>query len=407
MKPAKHKFSVLKQICDHIPPYLVNKLARKHGVDKKCRTFSSWSHVTTLIYSQLSHAISLNDICDSMKNHSGALKSVRGATPPSRNGLSYANTNRNADMAEDLFWQMLHQLTTDHPGFAHNRKYSGMPRRFKRTVNAIDSSTIQLIAKSLSWAKHRRRKAAAKMHMRLDLQSFLPRFAIIKGAGTHDSTEAYELCADIQAGEVVVADKAYVDFKHLYKLEQRGVFWVTRSKDNMQYKAMGQHSEPKGNIVKDELIELTTKNTYKQYTQQLRLVEAYVEIDGKMKLITFITNNLEWAPSSICDLYKSRWGIEVFFKELKQTLQLADFLGYSESAVRWQIWISLLTYLLVRFIKHTSKWKQSFARLFTLIRGTLWDRLDLKSVIESCGTASGRGGIRGAPDKAFQPHFNF
>jgi len=406
MKPAKHKFSVLKQICDHIPPYLVSKLALEHGVSSKSRSYSPWSHIVTLVYAQLSHALSLNDICDSQRNHSGALDSIRGATAPSRNGLSHANKVRNPQMAEDLFWKVLKQFMTDHPKFAHDRKYSKLPPRFKRVINAIDSSTISLVAKCMGWAKHRRRKAAAKMHMRLDLQSFLPSFAIIKNAGTHDSTEAYELCANIKAGEIVVADKAYVDFKHLCKLDERGVFWVTRAKDKMLYETVGQHSTPKNNIIRDEVIKLTGNKTSKHYSQDLRLVEAKVAVNGKEKVMTFITNNFDWSASSICDLYKARWGIEVFFKEIKQSLQLTDFLGNNENAVLWQVWISLLTYILIRFVKFSSGWKQSFARLFTLIRGTLWDRLDLESVIKCCGTAPGKNMIRGAPDKAFQPVFD-
>ena len=201
--------------------------------------------------------------------------------------------------------------------------------------------------------------------------------------------------------------KAYVDFKHLNKLDQRGIFWVTRSKDNMQYETVGQHSAPKKNIIRDEVIRLTGGKTSKHYSQNLRLVEAKVEVNGKEKVMTFITNNFEWAASSICDLYKARWGIEVFFKEIKQSLQLTDFLGNNENAVLWQVWISLLTYLLIRFVKFSSGWKRSFARLFTLIRGTLWDRLDLESVIQCCGTAPGKNRIRGAPDKAFQPIFDF
>jgi hypothetical protein len=124
MRPAKHQFSVLKQICDHIPPYLVNKLAIKHGVSKKCRSYSPWSHVVTLVYAQLSHAMSLNDICDSQRNHSGALESIRGATPPSRNGLSHANKVRDPKMAEELFWKVLKQKNSDHPNFINDRKYS-------------------------------------------------------------------------------------------------------------------------------------------------------------------------------------------------------------------------------------------------------------------------------------------
>ena len=116
-------------------------------------------------------------------------------------------------------------------------------RKFKRTIHVVDSTTIQLIASCLDWAKHRRRKAAAKCHLRLDLQSFLPRFAIIDTARENDAKRARELCAGIKDGEIVIFDKAYVDFAHLYDLLQRGVFWVTRAKDNLQVRG-GRHYRP-------------------------------------------------------------------------------------------------------------------------------------------------------------------
>ena len=122
--------------------------------------------------------------------------------------------------------------------------------------------------------------------------------------------------------------------------------------------------------------------------------------------MTFITNNTVWAPSSVCDLYKARWAIEVFFKQLKQTLQLADFLGHSKQAVRWQIWMALLTYVLLRFIAFQSKWKGSFARLFTILRGILWETLAIDSVIACCGTADPPR-IIAAPAQAYLPGFQF
>ena len=158
----------------------------------------------------------------------------------------------------------------------------------------------------MDWAKHRRRKAAAKCHMRLDLQTFLPRFAIVKAANSHDSTEAVELCADIRSGEIVVFDKAYIDFKHLNKLDNRGVFWVSRTKENMAYKVMGQQTAPKGNILSDQRIKLTTNKSQKSYSQEIRLVTALVEVNGKKVEMSFMSNNFTWAPSSICDLYKAR-----------------------------------------------------------------------------------------------------
>ena len=405
MKPAKAKYTTLQQICNLIPPGLVPQLARKHGVDKKSRSFTPWSHVVAMIHAQLAHSISLNDIADTLQNHSGSLASIRRAKPPSRNGLSHANRVRNADVAEELFWEMLTHIQKLHPTFGAGHKYSGLPHRFKRAIHAIDSTTIQLVANCLDWARHRRRKAAAKCHLQLNLQTFLPQFAIVKAANTHDSTEAKELCANLQAGEIAVFDKAYVDFEHLAALDKRGVFWVTRAKEKMSYRVVGQHREPKGKIRRDVLIELTVAKSRKAYPKLLRLVEADVEINGKLRTMVFITNNLEWSSTSICDLYKCRWGIEVFFKQLKQTLQLADFLGQSENAVRWQIWTAMLTYLLLRYAGFLGKWKRSFRRLFTLLRGVLFSRLEMFSVMACCGTARDSPRFVSAPYQAYLPGF--
>ena len=192
-------------------------------------------------------------------------------------------------------------------------------------INVVDSSTIQLVANCIDWAKHRRRKAAAQMHLRLDLRSFLPSFILVKSAGNNDAKEARTVCAGINAGEIVAFDRAYVDFRHLYEPLRRGVFWITRAKSNMAYEVVEQHRAAEGNILRDVAIKLTGVRTSLWNPKTFRLIEAMVEVDGKLKKKTFITNNFEWASSSICDLYKARWAIEVFFKEMKQTLQLADF----------------------------------------------------------------------------------
>lgn len=405
MRPTRSQFTTLKQVMELIPRNLVPKLAREHAVQGCSRAFSPWSHVVSMVFAQLSHALSLNDISDTLRNHSAAVSTIRRATAPSRNGLSHANRNRNADMAEALFWETLTVLSKTNPGFGMGRKYCGFPRRFKRIINVVDSTTIKLVANCMGWANHRRRKAAAKCHMRLDLQTFLPRFALVKAGNTGDVTEARRVCEGVQAGEIVVFDKAYVDFIHLFELAERGVFWVTRSKENMRYRVVAVHTQPCGSILRDVRIRTTGQDTHKTYPTELRLVEATVEIDGKEQVMTFLTDNFEWAPSSICDLYKGRWGIEVFFKQIKQTLQLADFLGYNENAVRWQIWTALLTYVLLRFIAFMTRWQRSFPRLFAAVRGVLWDRMELQSMLDFCGTAHGPPRMAAAPYQAYLPGF--
>jgi len=407
MNPSKHSLTVLAQIFKLIPRNLIGRLANEYGVSKRSRRFTPTSHVLTLMFGQLSHAISLNDTCDCLGYHIGALRSMREAVAPSRNALSNANRVRNADMAESLYWNVVDELKRICPSFAlQGRHYCGIPRRFKRVISIVDSSTIKLVANCLDWAKHRRRKAAAKMHLRLDLHSFLPKFVLVKSASTNDLAQAYELCAGLRSGEIVIFDKAYVGFEHLYILTERGVFWVTRLKENTQYEVVGQHREPRGNIIRDVDIKLKDRKTSRKYPRTLRLVEAIVEVDGKPKRMVFLTNNMQWAASSICDLYRSRWGIEVFFKEVKQTLQIADFMGYNENAVRWQIWIALLVYILLRFVAWQGRWKHSFTRLFTVVRGVLWSCVDLFSVLNCCGTARGTVRIRAAPDQCYLPGFS-
>jgi hypothetical protein len=406
MKPTRHKFTILKQVVEKIPSYLVSKLAIQYSVDKRSRTYSPWSHVVTMVYAQLAHSFGLNDVVDSLEHHSGALATLRGATAPSRNGLSHANKVRDASMAEELFWLVLADIQRLFPNFGMGRNYCGFPRRFKRIINVIDSTTIKLVANCMDWAQHRRRKAAAKCHMRLDLQTFLPRFALVKSAGSHDSTEARELCAGIRSGEIAVFDKAYVDFEHLSELNDMGVFWVTRAKNNMAYTIVNRDKH-EGAILKDVLIRLKVTKSQKTYPSLIRLIKANVEVDGKIVVMIFLSNNVEWSALSICDLYKGRWGVEVFFKQIKQTLQLADFLGYNENAVRWQVWTAMLTYVLLRLISYIGKWKGSFSRLFTVIRGVLWSRFDLLALLyRCCGTASGPPRIILSVEQLYLPGFD-
>ena len=403
-KPTPGKFSLLRQLCNLIPSHLVPQLARDTGVAEKSRTFTPWSHVVSLLYTQFTHALGLNDVCDGLRLHAGPLSAIRGATPPSKNGLSTANRERPAQMAQDLFWAVLGHLQADHPGFGGRRRPK-FAFRFKRAIHLVDATTIQLIARCMDWAKHRRRKAAAKCHLRLDLQTFLPRFAIVDTAGEHETRRAHELCAGVRAGEIVIFDKAYVDFAHLADLAMREVFWVTRAKDNLCCRVKRKlQSGVQGNILRDDVIRLTGP-ARKAYPVELRRVVAEVEVDGQMRTMTFLTNNLEWSAQTIADLYRSRWAIEVFFKQLKQTLQLADFLGNSANAVRWQVWTALLTYVLLRFCAWLSQWAHSFTRLFALLRSALWQNLELRSLLEVYGTAGGGGRFLGTPQQAFLAGF--
>ena len=201
-------------------------------------------------------------------------------------------------------------------------------------------------------------------------------------------------------------DKAYMDLIHLDQLEQRSVWWITRAKENMQYRVVKRRlKKPEGTILRDDEIVYTGTVSRRRYPGRLRRIVALVEVDGVEQEMVFLTNNVEWAPSSVAQLYRCRWEIEVFFKQIKQTLQLADFLGNSANAVRWQLWIALLTYVLLRYQAFLSKWAGSFLRLWAVIRSGLWLKLDLVALLKSYGTAGGQFRLLGRPEQAYLPGF--
>ena len=209
-------------------------------------------------------------------------------------------------------------------------------------------------------------------------------------------------------GEIALFDKAYINFRHLFNLHQRGVFCVTRAKDNMSYrvrKKLQHKRKPGSKIIRDDLVILTTAKSKEQYPEKLRRVEMLVEIDGKEVVMVFITNNTKWAATSVGALYQARWGIEVFFKQIKQTLKVCDFLGHSKHAIRWQLWSALLVYILLRYQSQLVGWSHSFIRLFAMVRGVTWSLLDLNLLLKSYGTASGSYRYRARPETLYLPGF--
>jgi hypothetical protein len=371
-------------VCNLIPDHLIPVLAREYAID--ARGFSATSHVSALLYGHASHALSLNDICDALSVHGAELARVRGATPPARNTFSNANRTRDPAMAEALYWRMLAHLQSICPGFTQYGKHTGFIFRLKREIFAMDSTTLQLTLSSIDWARHRRRKAAAKCHMRMNIGTFLPTFAVVEDAAHHDSVRADALCAGMVTGDVLLADRAYVDLTFLAGLETRGVFFVLRPKCKMLFDTV-KKLPCKGKILRDELVRPAGVKTAKAYPGVLRLVTALVVVDGVEREMTFLTNNTAWSPQTIAELYRARWTIESFFKELKQTLQLRDFVGTNEKAVKWQVWTGLLTRLLLRFLRHVSRWGRSFSRCVGIVRTALWVKTDLGELLRCYGTA--------------------
>ena len=406
-KPAKKSpYTVLNQICNLIPPLLVPNLARQFGVDKKSRTFSPWSHVVGLMYAHLSHAFGLNDVCDAMGEHAGKVWRIREATPPRRNTFSHANAHRDSAMAEALYWKMRAVCSGLSQKFVLGGRREGFLRRLKKPIFAMDSTTIALVANCMPWAKHRRKKAAVKCHLSLDLRNHLPQAVCVEEACHHDNRQSRFLCNPLQDGSILVADKAYCDFRHFRELTAKGVVWVVRVRRDTAFRVVGRlRTTDNPRILDDELVVLARPQTAEKHPEPMRRIRAIVEIDGKDREMTFLTNQLDWSAWTVAELYRCRWDIEVFFKELKQTLQLSDFLGNSEHAIKWQIWCGLIVHLLLRFLHYQSQWNHSFFRLFALLRACLWDEKDLPELLRSYGTAPSPPRWRARPEQAYFPGF--
>ena len=232
-RPTKTAYTTLRQIVQWIPEGLVDRLAREAGAD--IRKFTAFSHVLALLYGHLSDASSLNEICDAFRLHEPEVTRIRGTVAPKRNTFSNANRTRNPDIAEKLYWKVFEHLQSICPSFTQYKNHKGFIHRVKRDIFAVDSTTLQLSLDCIDWARHRRKKAAAKTHMTLNVGSMLPSFACVDTAAHHDSKYLNVLCASLKDGDVLLADRAYVDLGFLYSLSERGVFFVLREKKNMVY----------------------------------------------------------------------------------------------------------------------------------------------------------------------------
>lgn len=394
-KATRTVYTILRQIATIIPREIVFDAAEKFDI--KYRTFDPWSHLVTLVIVQLSRQESLNGICDIAKACAYEWDRA-GLAVPRRNTLANANKMRNPAMAETVFWKLLDYLKAIDPDFASGRYEGYLARMKKHRIFLLDSSTIQLALNCFDWAKHRRAKAAAKLHLTLELATRLPSFAVVEEASHHDSTRAASCTANLVNGDVLVADRAYVDFPFFDSLAERGIVFVTRTKQNLLFDTVQEFRQPpeditterKTQILSDEKVRPSSKTTqakFKSYDGCLRRVKALVEVRDEMREMTFLTNNFAWSARTIAELYRARWGIETFFKEIKQTCQIHDFIGYSEKAVKWQVWCGLIAHLLLRYIRHLAEWKSSFSRLAGIVRGSLWLKKKLLSLLSLYGTA--------------------
>jgi hypothetical protein len=347
--------TVFSQVIKLIPRTIFESIVHKHNGDKGLRSLNCWTWFGSLLFGQLTGHDSIRAIERVFANSDSKMRKI-GLGPVRRSTLADANRTRPLAVLDDLFQFTLGQAQKLAP------KKNGF--RFHGQVLALDSTTIELCLSLSPWAKFHHDKGATKLHTAIDIAGDLPLFTVITDGRTADIRAAREQIHFLP-GTTVVFDRGYVDYTWLNHLNQSGVWFVTRTKTNCRFKVV--ESKPtnrtRGHIC-DQIIYLKSqKGTC--YKGKLRRITFRDPVTNKR--LTFLTNRFDLSTQTICDLYKARWKVELFFKTMKQYLRIKKFLGTSANAVKAQILVALIAYLLVQILRFTVKTSISIADAMAVI----------------------------------------
>jgi hypothetical protein len=361
--------TLFSQIISKIDRASFKKLVKKYNSDKHQKGFDSWSHLVSMLFSQFANSQSLRDISNGLRSATGNLNYLEVSRAPSKSNLSYQNKNRNWELFRDFYYVLLKSL-------GQQAGFKQVKFRIKSKIFLLDSSTISLCLSIFDWAKYKTKKGAIKLHTLLDYDGNLPAYINITDGKTADNKGAYDI--PLLSGSVIVADRFYNDFSLLKVWDSNNVFFVIRHKDNIQYKTIKELDLPDNrhqHILKDEIIKLTGIKSKNKYPKKLRRVAIWDNENNQV--IEVITNQLTWTANTISELYKSRWQIEIFFREIKQLLHIKSFIGTSENAVMIQIYSALITILLLKFLKQIAKYKWHLSNLVSFLRLNLFVKINL------------------------------
>ncbi|AWG21932.1 IS4 family transposase [Flavobacterium faecale] len=370
---------LLRQILDLVPRWILESCVKKHQSDKGCSKYKTYDQFVALTFGQLNKCYTLSDIstgigvCESFITDLGLNQS------PARSTMSDGNKKRTWKVYEALYVKLL----SHYDKVLKNDNHRTIIQEIKdHSIKLIDSTTISLCLSMFDWAKFRTAKGGIKIHTCFDDALQIPDLINITEAKTHDSKGLGQNI--FPKNTIIVEDRAYFDFVlMLNRIFAQNIF-VTRIKTNTDYIIVNELELPLDkdqDILKDEIITLSGKKAVETTINEhnLRLVTVYREEDNKV--IHIITNNLDWTARTIADLYKKRWDIELFFKAMKQNLQIKTFLGTSENAVKSQIYVALISYLLLELINRTiAKKVKTFSNFVEKIRVCLAFYLSLEYV---------------------------
>jgi diacylglycerol kinase len=367
--------SLFNQLLRHFPSLEFAALVKKHSAERAAKGFSCRAQLVAMLFCQLAHADSLREICNGLACCLGKLVHLGIDVAPSKSTLSYANKHRPAKLYEELFYTALARFRDEKGLGLRKQKF-----RFKNKLLSLDSTTISLCLEMFPWAKFRQAKGGVKAHVLLDHDDYLPSYVLITEARRSDVKMAHSF--PLNPGSIVAMDRGYSDYALYGRWTDRGIYFVTRLKDNARYEVLDSGPLPANrNILADDLIQFTGDKAQKDCPYPLRRVVVWDAVGDRE--IVLLTNLLEFGPTTIAAIYKDRWEIELFFKALKQNLKVKSFVGTSENALRIQIWTALIAILLLKWVHHLSKAKWSLSNLASMLRLNLFTYRDLGAWLDN------------------------
>ena len=367
--------TLFSQIISKLDSYKFKSLVKQHQTDKHQKGFNSWSHLVSMLFFQFANSQSVRDISNGLGSATANLNHLGVLKAPSTSTLSYQNKNRSWELFRDYYYMLLKSLGQQ----SYTKRVN---LKIKSNIFLLDATTISLCLSLFDWATYRTNKGAIKMHPLLDYDGHLPAYVTITDGKTADNKGAYDI--PLLAGSVSVADRFYNDFSLLNVWDSNKVFFVIRHKDNFIFKTIKELELPKTkhqHLLKDEIIELKGNKTKEKYPKRLRRVALWD--DNNQQTIELITNNTKWSANTIGELYKARWEVEIFFRDIKQQLHIKSFVGTSENAVMIQIWTALITILILKAVKAQAKYSWYLSNLVAFIRLNLFVKVDLQMWLDN------------------------
>lgn len=363
--------TIFSQVMDFLPLHEFRKCVKRYRGHYKVQSFSCLDQYLCMAFAQLTYRESLRDIEACLRSMQNKLyhMGIRGKI--SRSTLADANETRDwriyADFAQVLIHQARHLYADDDFGV-----------ELDQTVYALDTTTIDLCLSLFPWAKFQKRKAAIKLHTILDLRGSIPTFIKITDGKIFDTCILDELIPE--PGCFYIMDRGYFDLVRLYTLNLSKANFVIRGKWNLQFRRIYSHPVDKSTGLRcDQTIVLTGIKSLQRYPDKLRRVRFF-DADNS-KHLTFLSNNFILPASTIAQLYKCRWQIELFFKWIKQHLRIKSFYGTSENAVKTQIWIAISVYLLVAIIKKELNLKMSLYTFLQILSVTSFEKIPIYQLL--------------------------